>query len=124
MVNEKDAGFINELVDSLDRSEVIEAHLIAKVVSTLISARAERGMNQKQFAKYMGVSQAMVSKWETADCNFTLQSIAKICEKLNMVPNLDFLSEEDYMAINDKNSFALPDKASDRQFLSFLSVAA
>ncbi len=124
MVRGKNAGFINELVDSLDRSEVIEAHLIAKVVSTLISARAEKGMNQKQFAKYMGVSQAMVSKWETADCNFTLQSIAKICEKLNMVPNLDFLSEEDYMAINDKNSYVLPDKASDKQFLSVLSVAA
>ncbi len=115
MAKMKEADFIDELIDSLNRSEVIEAHLISKVVSTLISARVERGMNQKQFADYMGISQAMVSKWENADCNFTIQSIAKICEKLNLVPCLDFLSEEDYMVIKNRDRFVLPETVLSRQ---------
>ena len=107
---EKNANFIDELIDSLDRSAVIEASIASKIVLALITARAERGMNQKQFAEYMGVSQAMVSKWETVDCNFTIQTISKICEKLNLIPRLELLSEEDYMAINKKEQFDLPEK--------------
>ena len=115
MAKMKEADFIDELIDSLNRSEVIEAHLISKVVSTLISARVERGMNQKQFADYMGISQAMVSKWENADCNFTIQSIAKICEKLNLVPCLDFFFFYYYMVIKNRDRFVLPETVLSRQ---------
>ncbi|MBR4636782.1 MAG: helix-turn-helix domain-containing protein [Clostridia bacterium] len=96
--------FVNRLADSLSRSEVIEITLKNTVVHALISSRIERSMNQKQFAEFMGVSQAMVSKWESGDCNFTVDTIAKICEKLGMIANLELISEEDYSSIMQKNS--------------------
>ena len=54
------------------------------IVSALITARVDRSMNQKEFAAFMGVSQAMVSKWESGECNFTVETVSKICEKLGL----------------------------------------
>ena len=41
-------------------------------------------MTQKEFADYMGVTQGMVSKWESREYNFTIKSLNEICHKLGM----------------------------------------
>ena len=48
-------------------------------------------MNQSEFAKYMGVSQSMISKWESGEYNFSCESIAQ----------LDKIGIE--LTVNDKN---------------------
>jgi len=55
-------------------------------------------MNQKAFASFMGVSQGMISKWESAEYNFTFQAAADICEKLGLVFCLDLEDEADYLS--------------------------
>ena len=46
----------------------------------------------------MGVTQGMVSKWESRDYNFTIRSLNEICEKLE----LDLCVElEDRYSAND-----------------------
>ena len=42
------------------------------------------GMNQQEFAKYMGVTQGMVSKWESREYNFTIKTLNEICQKINL----------------------------------------
>ena len=55
-------------------------------------------MTQKEFAAFMGVTQGMVSKWESRDYNFTIRSLNEICEKLE----LDLCVElEDRYSAND-----------------------
>jgi transcriptional regulator with XRE-family HTH domain len=97
-------GFAEALADSLSRSDVLEIVLKNTIVAALITARMERSMNQKEFAAFMSVSQAMVSKWEGGDCNFTIETIAKICEKLGLVPTLELIKENDYLSINEENT--------------------
>ena len=97
-------SFIQSLADSLSRSDIIEITLKNTIVHTLICSRIEKSMNQKQFAQFMGVSQAMVSKWESGDCNFTVETIAKICDKLNIIPQLELISENDYYSLMQKNN--------------------
>ena len=41
-------------------------------------------MTQKEFADYMGVTQGMVSKWESREYNFTIKSLNEICQKLGL----------------------------------------
>ena len=41
-------------------------------------------MTQKEFAKKLNVSQGMVSKWESEDYNFTIESLAQIAEKIRI----------------------------------------
>lgn len=55
----------------------------------IVKARIEKGMTQTEFADFMGVSQGMVSKWESEDYNFTIEAIANICEKLDWDMNVE-----------------------------------
>lgn len=63
---------------------------LAFISAAIELRRKSLGMNQKQFASFMGVSQAMVSKWESGEYNFTINTLNEICYKLGLEfdPNL------------------------------------
>lgn len=46
-------------------------------------------MTQEQFAEYMGVTQSMVSKWESREYNFTIRSLNEIYHKLGLSISID-----------------------------------
>ena len=56
----------------------------------IFSERLKKGKNQTEFAKELGVSQGMLSRWESGDGNFTLKVIAELADKLKMKPSLTF----------------------------------
>lgn len=68
--------------------------LCAKVSANILKQRIQSGKTQKEFAKYMGVTQGMVSKWESGNYNFTIKSIADIFEKLDMEFKFEVVSEQ------------------------------
>lgn len=73
------------LFSSLTPAENMESDIMAKISMTICDKRKEMGMNQKQFANFMGVSQGMISKWENAEYNnFTLKRICEIYSKLGL----------------------------------------
>ena len=47
-------------------------------------------MSQKDFAKIFDVSQAIISRWEHGDCNFSLEKIAEIAVALDLDVNIYF----------------------------------
>ena len=53
-------------------------------------------------ASFMGVSQAMISKWESGEYNFTINTLNEICDKLG----LDF-NPEPYDPYRAKNQFKI-----------------
>lgn len=46
--------------------------------------RIEMGLTQREFAEYMGVTQEMVSKWESREYNFTIKTLNEICQKIDL----------------------------------------
>jgi len=77
-------ALVNAFADVLSESEVVTAIQLGKISAVLEISRIEKGMTQKEFAEFMGVSQGMVSKWESEEYNFTVGTLAKICEKLGL----------------------------------------
>ena len=69
---------------SVSAADIIAAKALAGVSAEIVKYRVNLGMTQKQFAEYMEVSQGMVSKWESADYNFSVKSLAYIAAKLDM----------------------------------------
>lgn len=74
-----------ELKDVLDLfrktvtpEEVIRAMLDAKISSDITRIRIARGLSQKDFAEQIGVTQGLVSRWESGDSNYTIATLAKI----------------------------------------------
>ena len=47
-------------------------------------------MTQAAFAEFMGVTQVMVSKWESGEYNFTVKTLSEISAKINMPPDVLF----------------------------------
>lgn len=90
-MNKKHSKTIKDLLDifedSLTTADILSAKIQSQISSAIARERLNRGMNQKQFADLLGVSQGMISRWEGADYNFTVNTLAKIAEKLDL--NLD-----------------------------------
>ena len=57
-------------------------------------------MTQKEFAEHVQVSQAMVSKWEGGDYNFSIKSLAELAEKLDMDLHIALKEYKDSVEVN------------------------
>jgi transcriptional regulator with XRE-family HTH domain len=80
------------VTNGLSEDEVKTTVELANISAKIERRRIELGMTQKEFAEYMGVSQGMVSKWESREYNFTVKSLNEICLKLNMQMCIDIQS--------------------------------
>lgn len=77
---------------SSDRKRFLK--IMVSISIEIRKARKERGMTQKEFADFMGVKQAMVSKWESGHYNFTMETIVKIYDKLDLPLNFETAPEQ------------------------------
>lgn len=74
----------NWLAEGLDESEIKEIKELALIAAKIELKRIDLGMTQKEFARMMGVSQGMVSRWESGTYNFTITTLNDICKKLGL----------------------------------------
>ena len=73
----------------LSNGEKLEADLLADIAVQIHTRRTEMGMSQGEFAKFNNVTQAMVSKWESGDYNFTIQTLAKVFANIGLSCTFD-----------------------------------
>ncbi len=85
-ITEKISGAkkVSWLSQGISEAEVKTTVELAKISAKIERCRLEFGMTQKEFADYMGVTQGMVSKWESREYNFTIRSLNEIAEKLGV----------------------------------------
>ena len=95
--------FISKISETLGNKVEMEEMAKAKIASAILTKRYELKMSQTDFADYMNVSQAMVSKWESGENNFSISTIAEICEKLSMVFDISISKTAVFAANNDND---------------------
>ena len=81
LANAKKTNWIAEGMTDAEVKTTIE---LAKISARIERCRIDMGMTQQEFADYMGVTQGMVSKWESREYNFTIRSLNEICQKINL----------------------------------------
>lgn len=79
-----DELLFSSLFDALSEEDILASALRHDISKSIIKHRLSLGMNQKEYAKKLGVSQGMVSKWESGDYNFSTSSLAKIAIKTGL----------------------------------------
>ena len=99
LVSAKESYWISEEVPESEVKATVE---LAKISAQIERSRLEKGMTQQEFAKYMGVSQGMISKWESREYNFTINTLNEICEKINLELTIDLqkkCNDSDYSVV-------------------------
>ena len=82
LANANKTNWITEGISDTEVKSIVE---LAKISAQIERYRVEKGMTQQQFADYMGVSQGMISKWESREYNFTIKTLNEICEKNDLI---------------------------------------
>lgn len=73
------------LLESADEDTRLELNLLrvmTDIAAALINYRADNALSQKELAERLGCSQAMVSKIESGDYNFTMRKLFDVVNKL------------------------------------------
>lgn len=77
----KKTSWVSEGFPEAEVKTVVE---LAKISARIERCRIEMGLTQQEFAEYMGVTQGMVSKWESREYNFTIKTLNEICQKIDL----------------------------------------
>lgn len=118
-MSKKRSNIFNDLFPDLTDADILESDLKHQISKMIRDRRHELHMTQKEFADYMEVSQALVSRWESFSYNFSLKCIAIICDKLDIQISFKTSSNtEDYLACAENDFFDVP------RYISNLNPAA
>ena len=95
---------LKEIVNNITGVDLIRGKVSAYISATLFKERVKRGMSQKEFATLIGVSQRMVSKWESDNYTFSIETLALICDKLGLDLEIKMRKFEDKDGCNKRKS--------------------
>lgn len=76
----KEFDFFSEL----SPEERLEDRLMAEISTAIIKKRTASGLTQEEFARSLGVSQSMISKYESGSYNFSIATLIPILNALHM----------------------------------------
>ena len=99
---------INKLIPSDSKTEQSYYDILYKISTAVWEKRINDNMSQTQFAKVLGVSQAMISKYESGDYNFTIHQICKLCEQLDLSLEFDVHSHPSRLITYEDQELNIP----------------
>lgn len=77
-------NIVEELVQPMSTTEIAELTIQLQIGKAIKETRKAKHFTQIAFANVMGVTQSMVSQWESGECNFTLHTLISIAEALGL----------------------------------------
>ena len=75
---------LKDFADYLSVSDINAAKRLADISAKIVKKRIDMGMSRKEFAEHLNMSESMVSKWECEDCDFSIETLALVYEKLDL----------------------------------------
>ncbi len=68
----------------LSDEDLALALIKGEIAGEIALRRVELGMSQDEFAKHMGVTPELVSRWENGEVDFTLSALVSIASRLGI----------------------------------------
>ena len=87
-----------DLVEALTKDmsvvDMAQTALHIEISRTIRNARKQKGLSQKDLAEKMGANQSLVSRWESSECNYTIDTLVEIADALGLSVRCPLTSEE------------------------------
>ncbi|MBR5792386.1 MAG: helix-turn-helix transcriptional regulator [Ruminiclostridium sp.] len=81
---------LSTLSDGFSAEDLRFADIASDLASQITTRRIELGLTQTALAEKLGRSQATISKWENADCNFQIKTLIEISQQLELPLTISF----------------------------------
>ena len=101
----RDSDLLLESADDDTRFELNLIGVMTDISAALINYRADNSLSQKELAEKLECSQAMVSKIESGDYNFTIRKLFDVVNKLGGRVSFE---------IDFKDDTSIPDSSEER----------
>lgn len=101
-MNKNNQKLLDIITTYLDEDEIQTSLLLSKISNELTSYRLEKNMTQKEFAKFLKVSQGMVSKMESEEYNFSISTLVKLFNKIGKKFDIIFNSKNNDIIKEEK----------------------
>lgn len=75
---------VNALTKDMTATEIAKTALHIQIRQMIHDARLKKGLTQKELADKMGIKQSLVSRWESGDCNYTIDTLIDIADALGL----------------------------------------
>jgi len=90
-------------------AEFTAVYFNSMVSAEVIKYRMVNGCTQEQLAARLGVSQGMVSKYESCEYNFSVACLCKLAEKLNLDVTLTIEERSEAYRTREREDWSAPD---------------
>lgn len=98
------SALLEQMAEGISAQEILAAAQKASIAEQITSWRIQHGMNQTEFAKFIGTTQPTVSKWEDGNFNFTIEKLAEIACKLNLDLTISLRGQASKSAVSANNA--------------------
>lgn len=75
---------VNALTQHMTAVDIAQTAMHIEISRMIRSARKQINLSQKAMAEKMGVKQSMISRWESGDCNYTIDTLVEIADALGL----------------------------------------
>ena len=88
------ADLVEALSQTMSVVEMAQTAIHVEISRTIREARKQLNLSQKELAERMGVKQSMVSRWESGECNYTIDTLVEIANALKLSVQCPLTFEE------------------------------
>ena len=93
-------NFIEKFSNKELLKTIVSSSILGKISGKIVNYRVQNDLKQSDLASVLGVSQAMISKIESGDYNFTIKQLVNICESLDWSIEINMEDKEATNTIN------------------------
>lgn len=112
----------NLFSDTLNPSDVLAAKAMSSASKSITKERVRLNLTQSQFAEKLHVKQSLISRWESGQCNFSIQKLSEIAAELDMnlvvqlqrKPKLNYSYYDGYTSVSRKRETFQPGSSANR----------
>lgn len=103
MINNKR---IEDLIEKFNNKDllktIVSSSILGKISGKIVNYRIQNELKQSDLALILGVSQAMISKMESGEYNFTIKQLVNLCSALDWNIEINLEDKETTKTVNSQ----------------------